>query len=153
MSRRSLVVILAVCLAVAASAVAIAVPSLNRVSSTTQTTSTTLPPGCVKPVGGFLIIASELGYNDSRAHGAPAESWPILQITQGTDVNITVCNTYVAPVGFQVQHYLQSQVETILPNSVVSISFVANETGSFSIYCAVFSAIHLYLQGGVLEVV
>lgn len=30
-----------------------------------------LPADCVRPAGGFLIVASSLGFNESMAHGAP----------------------------------------------------------------------------------
>jgi hypothetical protein len=112
-----------------------------------------LPSGCVRQTGGFLIIASSLGYNDSIAHGAPAKSWPVMDVTKGTDVNITLCNTYSQTVGFQVAHYLSARTETVLPGQVVSVSFLANLTGTFTIYCSVFNPIHVYLQGGELNVI
>jgi len=111
-----------------------------------------LPAGCAKQAGGFLIIASSLGYNDSIAHGAPAKSWPVLDVTRGTDVNITLCNTYSQVVGFQVTHYLADKTVTVLPGRVINLSFSANETGTFLIYCSTFSPIHVYLQGGELNV-
>lgn len=111
-----------------------------------------LPAGCSRPVGGFLIIASSMGYNDSIAHGAPVKNWPILDVARGTDVSITVCNTYTQAVGFQVAHYLVGKVESVLPGQVLNVNFTANQTGSFEIYCAVFNPIHIYLQGGELNV-
>jgi hypothetical protein len=112
-----------------------------------------LPAGCVRQTGGFLIIASSLGYNDSIAHGAPVKSWPILDVTNGTEVKITLCNTYSQTVGFQVTHYLSDRIESVLPGQVLDVSFLANKTGSFVIYCSVFNPIHAYLQGGELNVV
>jgi hypothetical protein len=111
-----------------------------------------LPAGCVRQSGGFLIIASSLGYNDSIAHGAPVKSWPVLEVTKGTDVTITLCNTYSQAVGFQVSHYLAGETETIMPGQVLSVSFIANQTGTFVIYCSIFNPIHIYLQGGELNV-
>ena len=111
-----------------------------------------LPAGCSRPIGGFLIIASSMGYNDSVAHGAPVKNWPIIDVTKGTDVSITVCNTYSQVVGFQVTHYLESSIEAIPPGQVLRVSFLANETGTFAVYCAVFSPLHIYLQGGELNV-
>ena len=88
---------------------AIAVPSLNMVISTSQTTSTGLPPGCVKPTGGYLIIASEYGYNDSMDHGVPSHSWPVINVTLGQNVTILVCNADpTQPHGFQISYYLDS---------------------------------------------
>ncbi|HXW36636.1 MAG TPA: hypothetical protein VEJ36_01855 [Nitrososphaerales archaeon] len=115
-------------------------------------TASTLPAGCARPTGGFLIIASSLGYNDSMMHGAPSVSWPVLDVPEGTNVDITVCNVYSLPVGFQVAHYFDDQVENLLPGKVLNVDFLANQTGIFTIYCSVFSPIHIFLQSGKLEV-
>jgi len=112
-----------------------------------------LPAGCVRPQGGYLIIASSLGYNDSAAHGAPAKNWPVLFVSSGTQVVITVCNLYEQPVGFQVAHYLEASTETVSPGHVITVRFLADLTGSFLIYCTTFSPIHVYLQGGEVNVV
>ncbi len=111
-----------------------------------------LPAGCAKPLGGFLIVASSLGYNDSIAHGAPAKSWPVIAVTRGTNVTIVVCNTYSQTVGFQVTHYLTDNQETVPPGRVADFSFIADQAGTFTIYCSVFNPIHIYLQGGELNV-
>jgi hypothetical protein len=116
-------------------------------------TTQTLPPGCVKPPGGFLIIASNLGYNDSITHGAPTKSWPIITVKQGQTVNITICNIDVQAHGFQITHYYDSSVVTVVPGQVLQIKpFVADQTGSFSIYCDIFCSIHPYMQSGLLDV-
>ena len=119
---------------------------------TTLNVGSALPEGCARPANGYLIVASSLGYNDSVAHGAPIRSWPVLDITEGSNVTLTICNTYQQAVGFQVVHYLQDKLETVLPGQVLTISFVADQRGAFGIYCSVFSPIHLYLQGGELRV-
>lgn len=111
-----------------------------------------LPAGCARPAEGFLLIASSLGYNDSVNHGAPVKSWPVLDVPKGSEVTITVCNTYLQPVGFQVMHYLENPTQVIAPGHIITVNFVADQTGSFLIYCSVFSAIHLYLQGGEVNV-
>jgi len=121
-------------------------------SATTAGFQSTLPSGCLKPADGFLIIANSQGYNDSLDHGAPAQSWPILDIAEGSSVTITVCNTYQQTVSFQVAHYLQSEIESVLPGHVLTVSFFADQKGTFDIYCEIFCAIHLYLQGGELRV-
>jgi hypothetical protein len=113
----------------------------------------TLPAGCVRPAGGFLIVGSSLGYNDSIVHGAPVKPWPILDVSNGSDVAITICNTYAEPLGFQVVHYLDDKIEAIGPGQAVTLNFVADETGTFLIYCSVLSPIHVYLQGGEVNVV
>jgi hypothetical protein len=114
---------------------------------------TNLPAGCAKPADGFLIIANINGYNDSIQHGAPTASWPIIQVTQGSTVNITVCNTDHQAHGFQVTHYFDSNIETIEPGQVVHISFVANKAGDFDIYCSIFCSIHVFMQNGLIRVI
>jgi len=111
-----------------------------------------LPAGCIRPAGGFLIVGSSLGYNDSIAHGAPVKPWPVLDVPNGSDVAITVCNTYAQPLGFQVAHYLDDKIEAIGPGQSLTVRFVADETGTFLIYCSVLSPIHVYLQGGEVNV-
>lgn len=121
-------------------------------SGTNGSIQSTLPTGCVRPAGGFLIIASSLGYNDSVDHGAPTRSWPVLDIPEGSNVSITICNKYQWAVGFQVVHYLQSKIETVLPGQTLTVNFVADQKGAFIIYCSIFCPIHLFLQGGELKV-
>jgi len=116
-------------------------------------TSRALPPGCVKPPGGFLIIASNLGFNDSITHGAPTKSWPIITVKQGQTVDITVCNIDVQPHGFEILHYYDSGVVTVVPGQVLKVpAFVAGQTGSFTIYCDILCPIHIYMQTGQLNV-
>lgn len=113
---------------------------------------TNLPAGCVKPQDGFLVIANINGFNDSIEHGAPSVSWPVINVTQGQTVNITVCNSDHQAHGFQVRHYFDSNIETVEPGQVVHISFVANEAGDFTIYCSIFCSIHIYMQNALLRV-
>jgi len=114
--------------------------------------SATLPAGCVKPAGGFLVVASDEGFNDSVDHGVPAKSWPILNVTEGQTVNITVCNTDFQSHGLEISHYYDSSIHTIVPGQVIHVSFVASEAGSFRIYCAIFCTIHWAMQSGLLSV-
>ena len=111
-----------------------------------------LPVGCVKPAGGYLVIASNLGYNNSIGHGAPAKSWPIIHVKKGSTVNIVVCNADLQSHGFQITHYLDSSIKTIIPGQVIKISFVADQAGAFTIYCSIFCTIHVYMQNGQLLV-
>jgi hypothetical protein len=113
-----------------------------------------LPAGCVRPDGGFLIIASRYGYNDSVLVGAgPSKAWPIITVTQGQMVNITVCNVDDSQShGFQVGSYFDSTIESIAPGHVLNVSFIATKAGTFQIYCAIFCSIHLFMTYGQLRV-
>jgi len=113
-----------------------------------------LPPGCVKPNGGFLILMDEYGYNDSVLKGAgPTKAWPVISVAQGASVNIIVCN--VDPYqshGFQISNYFDSNIESVAPGQVLRVSFVASRAGTFRIYCAIFCTIHLFMEYGQLRV-
>jgi len=113
-----------------------------------------LPAGCVRPAGGFLIITSQYGYNDSVLEGAgPAKAWPVVAVNQGQTVKITVCNIdRIESHGFQVGSYYDKTIVSIAPGQVVSVSFVASQAGTFPIYCAIFCAIHLFMEYGQLRV-
>jgi FtsP/CotA-like multicopper oxidase with cupredoxin domain len=104
------------------------------------------------PVDNFVIIASVTGYNDSIGHGVPANPWPVLHATRGDLVNITVSNDDKQAHGFQVAHYLASPIETIAPGQKVVFSFVADESGTFQIYCDIPCTVHWAMQSGELIV-
>jgi hypothetical protein len=126
--------------------------STSSSSSESVSTSASLPAGCVKPVDGFLIIASDLGYNDSELHYGDG-SWPVINVTEGSTVNITVCNTANYAHGFQISNYYQSTIVTIQPGEVLNVpAFVADKTGNFLIYCSIPCPIHIYMQYGKLSV-
>ncbi|MBI3841131.1 MAG: hypothetical protein HY297_04150 [Thaumarchaeota archaeon] len=108
-----------------------------------------LPPGCVKPEGGFLIVASIRGYNDSVDHAAP---WPLISVQSGTTVKITICNIDHQPHGFQVAHFFAGTIVTVSPGQVLPVSFVANQVGTFRIYCSIFCTVHSFMQQGELVV-
>jgi hypothetical protein len=117
------------------------------------TSRTNLPPGCTKPLGGFLIVADSNGYNDSMHHDVPHISWPVIEVKNETMVRITVCNADHQAHGFQVTHYFDSNIETVFPGQVVNVSFVADRSGTFRIYCSIFCTIHSpWMQSGELVV-
>lgn len=114
----------------------------------------TLPPGCVRPAGGFLVIASGEGYNDSILEGAgPSKLWPVINVTLGQDVKITVCNVDPTQAhGFQVGNYFDKTIESVTPGQVLNVSFIADKAGDFPIYCDIFCTIHLFMEYGMLRV-
>jgi hypothetical protein len=143
----------AVVVLVVAAAGAVAGAEFLLIGRGTTTSATTgLPAGCVRPQGGYLIVAGRDGFNDSVDHGVPANWWPVINATQGQTVNITVCNTDFQAHGFQVTHYFDSRTTTIVPGQVLHVSFVAQQTGEFRIYCDIFCSIHWAMQSGLLRV-
>jgi len=111
-----------------------------------------LPSGCKRPASGFLIVGSITGYNDSKTHGSPAKSWPIITVHKGQNVTIIVCNTDVQPHGFQIIHYFANGQETLVPGQVLRVSFIADQTGSYPIYCDIPCTVHTFMQDGLLNV-
>jgi hypothetical protein len=125
----------------------------NVNGATGSTGSTTLPAGCVRPAGGFLVILSKYGYNDSMFQGAGlSKPWPVLGVKVGQNVTIEVCNVDVQAHGFQVAHYVDSSINVVGPGEVMRFSFMATEAGNFQIYCAIPCSIHFFMQFGQLQV-
>lgn len=116
-------------------------------------TSTVLSGGCTKPASGFLIIADSRGFNDSVDKNLTAAPWPLIMVKAGTNVTITVCNNDVQSHGFNIQHYHETPIESLYPGEVKTISFVADESGTFWIRCEIWCTIHQFMIYGQLRVV
>jgi heme/copper-type cytochrome/quinol oxidase subunit 2 len=150
--RKYVVLVIAVLIASALGVLAVVLPGLNNVSTKGPPTIT-LPAGCVKPPGGFLIIADQLGFNDSIEHGVPENNWPVMNVQQGQNVTIVVCNADPAQThGFQVDHYYDARLVAIQSGHVLKVSFITNETGSFRVYCSIYCTVHWAMQSGELVV-
>jgi hypothetical protein len=144
-STRKILVVIAI---VAIAAVAVTIPFFVL----GKNGQSTLPAGCVKPVGGFLIVASDLGFNDSENYFGKG-SWPIVNVTQGSTVNITVCDSGNYAHGFQIANYYQGSLVTLEPGDVIHVpAFVASQSGNFLIYCSIPCPIHQFMQYGQLRV-
>ena len=109
-----------------------------------------LPPGCVKPAGGFLIVASNLGWNDSETHGAPKVPWPVVTVQQGETVAITLCSISDYPHSFEITpHYITDPIEyTLSDGQVLQLSVSADQAGTFMIQCGLPCPIHTFMQDG-----
>lgn len=122
-------------------------------ATTTNTSPVVLPPGCVRPADGFLVLQSEYGYNDSILDGAGlSKPWPVITVQEGQTVSIEVCNVGTEAHGFQIQNYVDSKINVIAPGEVMNFTFVATKAGNFQIYCAIPCAIHFFMQFGQLRV-
>lgn len=126
-------------------------PYLNTPPSQPLETKTT---SCVRPPGYILIIADLQGFNDSVGHlrNAPNDPWPVVRVHLGDMVKILVCNQDdYSPHGFAVQHYFDAGA-ALMPHESLRISFVADQVGTFTIYCNILCPVHSYMQSGQLMV-
>jgi FtsP/CotA-like multicopper oxidase with cupredoxin domain len=100
---------------------------------------------CDRPPGYFLIIADLSGFNNSIAHGAPANPWPVIRVHQGDVVHILVCNKDTTqPHGFAITTYFPRGV-TIMVGQAYSIVFTATVPGTFVMYCNIFCTVHVFM--------
>lgn len=111
-----------------------------------------LPAACKKPTGGYLIVANINGFNDSISHGRQSNPWPMITVSKGDGVKLVVCNSDFQAHGFQIGSYFDSRIESIAPRQAITISFVADKVGTFTMYCSIFCSIHIYMQNGELRV-
>ena len=98
------------------------------------------------------MVANSNGFNDSIDHGVPTNAWPVMEVRSGSTVSITVCNTDTQAHGFQITHYFDGTVETIAPGKALTVTFTADKTGTFTIYCSIFCTVHSFMQSGKLVV-
>jgi hypothetical protein len=100
---------------------------------------------CNRPPGYFLIIADLSGFNNSVAHGAPANPWPVIRVHKGDVVRILVCNKDTTqPHGFAIETYLPRGV-TIMVGQAYSVVFQATLAGTFVMYCNIFCTVHVFM--------
>ena len=99
-----------------------------------------------------LIVASITGFNDSVDHGVPQNHWPVVHVSKGTMVNITVMNVDKQSHGFQIAHYYDNSIVTIAPGQTIRVSFLANVAGTFQIYCSIPCTVHWAMLSGELIV-
>ena len=116
------------------------------------------PSTCQKPQSGYLVVASNKGFNDSvtllnfTGSGPPRQPWPSITVSQGAQVVILVCNKDTVAHGFQVGHYYTNNLAVVPPGGSMRINFTADVKGVFQIYCEVPCPIHVFMQYGRLTV-
>lgn len=117
------------------------------------------PPNCsVGPTGPTnsviftVVMANEgfnVGFNASKYHPSP---WPVMNVSLGQNVVIHVWNNDSSQAhGFTITHYFVSGL-TLSPGECFDVRFVANQLGSFNVFCQIFCTIHLFMQSGRLNV-
>ena len=103
----------------------------------------------VSPSVHFTIIENEQGFNDSVAHSSP---WPIMSVIQGQTVTILVENNDTAsPHGFAITHYFIAGIQ-LGPGQSHNVTFIADRTGDFLVYCTIYCPVHQLMQNGQLKI-
>jgi hypothetical protein len=117
---------------------------------------TQLPPG--KTVY-FTIVEADppsplAGMNGSYYKSPTGPRWPVMNVTLGDTVVITIMNlnSSYEPHGFAIDHYLNAPGYTMDPGQVRVFTFLANEEGYFRVYCTIECSIHPLMQNGALYV-
>jgi len=115
------------------------------------------PGSCQRTYSGtanFVTVADRTGFNGSVSHDATTNNppWPVVCVTKGTSVTITVRNLDTQPHGFQITNYFDSRIETLDAGQAVTVSFIADKVGAFSIYCSIFCSIHIFMLNSQLRV-
>lgn len=99
----------------------------------------------------FTIIISDHapneGMNGSAIKGTTAV-WPVIHVHIGQKVviNVQMVNAD-EPHGFAIDNYFPAGV-TLRPGEFYQVTFIANQAGTFRMYCNVFCAIHPLMQNG-----
>jgi FtsP/CotA-like multicopper oxidase with cupredoxin domain len=153
MRNRKILIVLAVSAVVVAGIFVAGLPLTGGGHQTgTWTPPTNLPSGCKKPADGYLIIVDANGFNGSKIVGSPGVPWPVIQVAEGSTVNIVVCNVDATFAhGFQIGHYFDSNIESVAPDQVITVSFAATKAGTFQIYCSILCPPHIFMQSGFLR--
>ena len=164
------IIIVVIVLAVTGAAV-LSVVAVNLDHGTTTSSSSTpcsllssnlkiLAPGIANNTiagsqASFTIIESDPGSNYEGMNGSAyhvSTQWPVIQVRQGQSVTIHIYNCASSEShGFAIIHYFNAGVP-VAPGHSYTLTFVANEAGTFRIFCNIFCAIHPLMQNGELIV-
>src|SRR5438552_4497388 len=98
-----------------------------------------------------VVMANEgmnVGFNGSKFQSG---SWPIMNVTLGRNVTIHVINNdTVQSHGFAIQHYFSGFA--LGPGTCSDVTFTADQSGSFLVYCYISCTIHVFMQNGKINV-
>ncbi len=136
--------IVMICLASAAIGSVIVLQPAHQLIGTFKAASNL--QGCNRPPGYVSLILDSSGFNNSNAQITPGRLPTLLQFQKGETVNLLVCNFDTGTHGFAITHYVDLGV-TLRAGESYKISFVARDTGSFTIYCNLLCPIHQVTLG------
>jgi len=98
-----------------------------------------------------VVMANEgmnVGFNGSKFLSG---SWPIMNVTLGSTVTIHVINNdTVQSHGFAIQRYFSGFA--LGPGKCSDVTFSADQSGSFLVYCYISCTIHVFMQNGKVNV-
>ena len=136
-------------------------PSLMTATCSSLSNRTSAVQGSASGGSGphayFLIVAADPGspyegFNGSALHSI-STPWPVMHVNKGQIVSIHVINCATSEShGFQIQTYDDNAIITIRPGQSYDVTFTADQTGTFKVYCDIFCVIHPYMQNGELIV-
>jgi FtsP/CotA-like multicopper oxidase with cupredoxin domain len=100
----------------------------------------------------FVVVMADegmnVGFNGSKFQSG---SWPIMNVTQGRNVTIHVINNdTIQSHGFAIQRYFSGFA--LGPGKCSDVTFTADQSGSFLVYCYISCTIHVFMQNGKLNV-
>jgi heme/copper-type cytochrome/quinol oxidase subunit 2 len=129
------------------------------VLNSTQSAPGTANSSSTSLTANFTIIESDPGSNYEGMNGSAFHlsgnqtiPWPEIQVNQGQTVVIRIFNCASSEShGFAITHYFASGA-TVQPGQSYTLTFVANQPGTFRVFCSIFCAIHPYMQNGELIV-
>ncbi len=162
---------LAIAVVVVAAVLVILGPSINLSAlnfgggTTTQVNCNSLPtsgsaPGQVNSSANastvnILIIESDPGTIYEGINGSAYHisiPWPVIIVHQGQKIVIHVINCASSePHGFAIAHYFDSGV-SLASGQSYTLTFTADQKGTFRVFCSIFCAIHPQMQNGELVV-
>src|ERR1700730_10464701 len=104
----------------------------------------------------FLIVQADPGsswegMNESAYHPITM-NWPTIHVFKDQRVTIRIINCSPGEAhGFSISHYFVAGV-TVREGQSYNVTFSADTTGTFRIFCDIFCAIHPLMQNGLLIV-
>jgi len=108
-----------------------------------------IPSGQNNSTAVFTIVISRQGFNGSVSYSG---AWPIMKVHKGQTVMIHLENTDpLEPHGFAIDHYFDSGI-ALRPGKTYDLTIVADQSGTFRVFCNIFCTIHVYMQNGELIV-
>lgn len=132
-----------IAIAVAAIAIGLAIYSPSLAGPVGKKTDSVSSTGCDAPPGYVLIVADKSGFNGSANRERP---WPVISVQKGDKVNLMMCNLdRIEPHGFAIDKYVGPLA--LRPGETYKVSFVAEESGRFTMYCTIFCSVHVFMIG------